>query len=149
MKEHPTVWHAADFTKATPETLGWEIMNHPPYDRDLSCSDFHLLGPKKVQLGWQKFQTDDEIKHCPEVAAQTFCATGISSFRGWWKKCVSVEEEYLEKEWEFGDLGTYILHVKKIKSRSTLNHPHNDFLLDKDYILFIVKDISTLHCMNR
>jgi hypothetical protein len=41
------------------------------------------------------------------------------------KKCVSESAEYLEKVWELGDSGMYILFVKiKVKSRSTWNHPN-------------------------
>jgi hypothetical protein len=38
-------------------------MKHPPYSSDLAPSDFHLFGPIKMQLGGQKFQTDDELDH--------------------------------------------------------------------------------------
>jgi hypothetical protein len=49
--------------KATLTTMGWEIMNHPPYSLDLVLSSFHLFGPMKVHLGGHKFQTEDELKH--------------------------------------------------------------------------------------
>jgi hypothetical protein len=48
-------------TKATLETLGWEIMNQPPYILVLESSDFYLFEPIKVQLEGQKYQTDDEL----------------------------------------------------------------------------------------
>jgi hypothetical protein len=63
--------------------VGWEIMNDPPYSADLVFHDFHLFGPMKVHLGGQKFQTDDELKHCAlnwlVSHAKTFYAAGISN----------------------------------------------------------------------
>jgi hypothetical protein len=50
----------ANLTKGT---VGKEIMNHPPFNPDLAPSDIHLFEPIKVQLGGQKFQTDDELDH--------------------------------------------------------------------------------------
>jgi hypothetical protein len=50
------------FTKVTVATVGLEIMNHPPYSPDFVPNDFHLVGPVKVNLGGQKFQTADELK---------------------------------------------------------------------------------------
>jgi histone-lysine N-methyltransferase SETMAR len=69
--------------KATLETVGWEIMIHPPYSPGLSSSNFHLFGLMKVHLEGQKFQNEDEMKHgvlswlCSQDKA--FCAVGISN----------------------------------------------------------------------
>jgi hypothetical protein len=43
-------------------TLGWEILDHPPYSPDLAPSDNHLFVPMKKHLGGQKFKTDYELK---------------------------------------------------------------------------------------
>jgi histone-lysine N-methyltransferase SETMAR len=56
----------ANLTQATLATMGWEIMNQPPYSPDLTPSDFHLFGPMKARLE----VTDDELKQCPELATQ-------------------------------------------------------------------------------
>jgi histone-lysine N-methyltransferase SETMAR len=53
--------HMANLTKLTLATMGWEIMTHPPQSRDLVPSDCHLVGPMKIHLGGQNFQTDDEL----------------------------------------------------------------------------------------
>jgi hypothetical protein len=50
--------------KAAHPAVGWKIMNHPTYSSDLAPSYFHLFGAMKVHIGGQKFQTDDELKHC-------------------------------------------------------------------------------------
>jgi hypothetical protein len=65
-------------------------MNHPPYNPDLSPSDFHLFGLMKVHPGRQKFHIQMQ---CPELALQSgynHYAAGISYLPGW-KKCVSVK----------------------------------------------------------
>jgi hypothetical protein len=77
---HP---HTANLMKATLATTGWEIMNLLP------CShDFHVVGPIKVHLEGQKFQSDDELK-C--VVLNRFCSqdkifhsTEISNLPGQW-----------------------------------------------------------------
>jgi hypothetical protein len=54
--------HTANLTKEALVTVGREIRNHPSYGPNLTSSDFHLFGPRKVQLGGQKFQIDAELK---------------------------------------------------------------------------------------
>jgi hypothetical protein len=56
---HP---HMENLTK---ETVGWEIMNHSPYSSDLIILWFSSVWANEGMdhLG-QKFQTDDELKHC-------------------------------------------------------------------------------------
>jgi hypothetical protein len=58
-------------------------MNHRPYNPDLTPSDFHLFGPMKVQLGGQKFQTEDELNHgvlnWPLSHNETFYAACINN----------------------------------------------------------------------
>jgi hypothetical protein len=55
--------HIADLTKVTLATVGWEIINHPLCTPDLAPSDFDLFGLVKVDLGGQKCQTADEVRH--------------------------------------------------------------------------------------
>jgi hypothetical protein len=43
--------------KTALESMGWEIMNHPPCSPDLAPSDIYLFESKKVHLG-QTFETD-------------------------------------------------------------------------------------------
>jgi histone-lysine N-methyltransferase SETMAR len=56
---HP---HTENLTKVTLVTMGWEIMNHPPYSPDLGPSDLHMFGLMKVHLEGQKLQTGDELR---------------------------------------------------------------------------------------
>jgi histone-lysine N-methyltransferase SETMAR len=74
------------FDEATLATMGWEIMNHPPYSPELAPSYFHLFGPIKVHLGGQKFQNDDGLKHSvlnlQGSQDETFHAVGIRNLPG-------------------------------------------------------------------
>jgi hypothetical protein len=38
-------------------TVGWAVMNHPLYSPDIAARDSHMLGPVKVLVERQKFQT--------------------------------------------------------------------------------------------
>jgi hypothetical protein len=42
------------------ETIGWIVLSHPPYSRDLVPSDFHLSGLLKDALRGRHFPDDDE-----------------------------------------------------------------------------------------
>jgi histone-lysine N-methyltransferase SETMAR len=56
---HP---HTANLMEVTMTTIGWEIMQHPPYSPEVDPRDFHwfrLL--MKMHLGGQRFRTDDEL----------------------------------------------------------------------------------------
>jgi hypothetical protein len=82
----------------------------------LTCSNFHLSGPMKVHLWWQNLQTDDELRHGVlnwlGIHDNTFYTAGNSSLQAWWKICVRVKVEYLDKEWELSDSGLYTIFVK-------------------------------------
>jgi hypothetical protein len=81
-------------TNVTKATMGWEIMNHHPYNPDSAPSDFNLFEPMKVHLGGQKFQTDDEFKcdvlNWLHTQDKTFYAAAISNSPGLQKKNVLV-----------------------------------------------------------
>jgi histone-lysine N-methyltransferase SETMAR len=77
-------------------------LNHHPYSLDLVPSDYHLFGPTKEQLEGQKFSADDSLKHGAlnwlHSQPTSFCAASIVALPWQWQKCVSVEGQYLEKE---------------------------------------------------
>ena len=39
----------------------WEQSDHPPYNPNMSPSDFHAFGPLKKHLEGQYFNMDDEL----------------------------------------------------------------------------------------
>jgi hypothetical protein len=50
---HPYATHLT----AALATLGWEILNHPPYSLYLAVNDYYLFGPLlKEHLGGQNFK---------------------------------------------------------------------------------------------
>jgi histone-lysine N-methyltransferase SETMAR len=87
--------HTENLAKAKLATMGWKVVTCSPYSLDLAPSDFHLFRPMKVDLGGQKFRTDDELKHGVlnwlHSHAKTFHATGVTNFPRQWKKYVSVK----------------------------------------------------------
>jgi hypothetical protein len=117
-----TCQYMANMTQVTLATMGWEITNQPPHSPHLAPTDFHLFGLKKIHLRGQKFQTDDacSIQNWLCSKDNIFYAAGISNLPGWWKKCVSLKEECLEKDWVWW---LWQIH-SSIKSGSTLNHLH-------------------------
>lgn len=48
------------------EYFGWDVLNHPPYDPDLTPSDFHLFSCIKIGLGGKHFD-NDEVKSAVKV----------------------------------------------------------------------------------
>jgi hypothetical protein len=116
VRDYPAVWQCSSIYSRL-ASLGWKIINHPPYSPGLTSSDFHLFGLVKVHLRGQKFQTDDELKYSVlnwlHSKGKTFYAVGISSMPGQWKKCVYVKGEYLEKGMRVDYSGMFILFVKK------------------------------------
>ena len=46
----------------TVDSLGLEVLPHPPYSTDLASSDYRLFVPMKKMLGGQKFASDVEVQ---------------------------------------------------------------------------------------
>jgi len=74
---------------------------HPPYSPDLAPSDYHLFGPMKKMLGWQKFASDTEVQ---SVVRQwrgqqpaSFFASGIQKLVDSRDKCLNELGRYVEK----------------------------------------------------
>jgi len=44
------------------DSLGLDVLPHPPYSPDLATSDYLLFGPMKKILGGQKFASDMEVQ---------------------------------------------------------------------------------------
>ena len=50
--------HIAIITKEAIQTLGWEVLPHPPYSPDLAPSDFHLFRSLSNALRGVSFNND-------------------------------------------------------------------------------------------
>jgi len=44
------------------DSLGLDVLPHPPYSPDLATSDYLLFGPMKKIVGGQKFASDMEVQ---------------------------------------------------------------------------------------
>jgi len=85
--------HTACLTLETVEQLGLDVLPHPPYSPDLAPSEYHLFGPMKKMLGWQKFASDTEVQ---SVVSQwlgqqpaSFFASGIEKLVDRCDKCLN------------------------------------------------------------
>ena len=54
--------HIAIMTKEAIQTLGWEVLPHPPYSPDLAPSDFHLFRSLSNALRGVSFNNDVELR---------------------------------------------------------------------------------------
>lgn len=93
--------HTANVTSSTITKLGWEVLVHPPYSPDLAPSDYHLFGPLKDHLGGTKFDTDEDVRNAVQkwlhTMPETFFSAGFRALPTWWKKCIEVQGDYVEK----------------------------------------------------
>jgi histone-lysine N-methyltransferase SETMAR len=102
--EQQNLWHMkkTGLTVMTLTTLGSKVMNHNPYSPDLAPSGFSLFGRLMEHLGGQKFNTRNELEHGDLnwllSQATYFYVAGISALPWRWKKCPTVERQYLGKE---------------------------------------------------
>jgi len=93
--------HTACLTLETVEQLGLDVLPHPPYSPDLAPSDYHLFGPMKKMLGWQKFASDTEVQ---SVISQwlgqqpaSFFASDIEKLVDRCDKCLNGLGRYVDK----------------------------------------------------
>jgi len=93
--------HSANQTTATLRSFKWEVLQHPPYNPDLSPSDFHLFGPLKHHLSGERFPDDDAVERavCAWFRQQPkeFYATGFQGLVKRWDKCLNLYGDYVEK----------------------------------------------------
>jgi len=84
------------------DSLGLEVLPHPPYSPDLATSDYLLFGPMKKMLGGQKFASDMEVQWavCQWLAQQPtsfFFAQSIHKLVDRWDKCLNNIGGYADK----------------------------------------------------
>ena len=80
--------------------LASEVLNHPPYARDLSPCDFFLFPRLKKMLSGNKYTSRSSLGNAIYQCLQHISKEDyLSAFRDWVKrlqKCVSVKGEYFE-----------------------------------------------------
>ena len=89
-----TVW-------VTVDSLGIQVLPHPPYSPDLAPSDYHRFAPLKKMLRGQKFASDMEVQWAirQRLAQQptSLFALGIHKLVERWDKCLNKLGWYVEK----------------------------------------------------
>lgn len=63
--------HTPQQTRETIDKMGWEVLPHPPYSLNLAPCDFHLFGPLKEALRWEKSQDNEVVKKICGKLVQT------------------------------------------------------------------------------
>ena len=78
----------------------FEVLPHPPYSPDLAPSHFHLFGPLKESLRGRKFNLDDDVQSAVHEwlrgQPQEFFSSGIQALVSRWRKCIELQEDYVE-----------------------------------------------------
>nr|CAD2209482.1 unnamed protein product [Meloidogyne enterolobii] len=93
--------HRANATRAhITETLGWEILPHPPYSPDIAPSDYHLFRSMKNHLREVRFQNDTQIKNwvtdfLEAKSATTFYQRGIQKLPRKWQEVIDNNGQYI------------------------------------------------------
>jgi len=76
----------------TMDSLGLEVLPHPPYSPDLAPSDYHHFDPMKKMLAGQKFVAGMEM----QWAIRQWLASGIHKLVERWDKCLNKFGGYVE-----------------------------------------------------
>ncbi|GBM97985.1 hypothetical protein AVEN_244077-1 [Araneus ventricosus] len=93
--------HKVVATQQLLEQFKWNVSDHLAYSPDLATSDFLLFPELKNCLGWQSFQTNEEIQsnfkaHLTSLVG-TFFEDGIGNLVHQYDKCLNLHGDYVEK----------------------------------------------------
>jgi histone-lysine N-methyltransferase SETMAR len=81
--------------------LHYELLEHPPYSPDLAPSDFCLFLKLKLFLADQRFSSNQEAIAAVERyfvdLMKNHYRDGIMTLGHHWNKCISLNEDYVEK----------------------------------------------------
>jgi histone-lysine N-methyltransferase SETMAR len=93
--------HTAALAQKKLAELYWTALEHPPYSPDLSLCDFFLFGPLKEVLGWERFNSNQQVKQfvCNwlKTRPSSFYDTGMKNLPLRWQKCIHKAGNYVEK----------------------------------------------------
>lgn len=91
--------HTSLKTKTKLKSLGWEVMQHPPYSPDLAPSDYHLFRSLQDNLDGKRFETVDDVqKYLVDFFAhqsQGFYGRGIMALPDRWQQIVDLDGQYI------------------------------------------------------
>lgn len=92
--------HASKLVKETLKSLGWDILQHPPYSPELAPSDYHLFASMGHALAEQHFSNFEEVEKWLNewfaAKGKQFFWQGIHNLPERWAKCVQADSQYFE-----------------------------------------------------
>ena len=84
------------------ERNGFELIPHPAYSPDLAPSDFFLFPNLKKDIRGLHFRSDEEVVTAVEEWVNgkdpDFFSSGLMALEHRWSKCITLEDNYIEKE---------------------------------------------------
>ena len=84
------------------ERNGYELKPHPPYSPDLAPSDFFLFPKLKKDIPGLHFRSDEKVVAAIEEWVNgkdpDFFSSGPMALEHRWSKCITLEDNYIEKE---------------------------------------------------
>ena len=93
--------HRANVMKAhITNTLGWEILPHPPYSPDIAPSDYHLFRSMKNHLRDIRFQNDTQVEEWVSnffeaKSTSNIYQRGIQKLPGKWQEVINNNGDYI------------------------------------------------------
>ena len=94
--------HTSYYVLSTIHNLRYELFRHPPYFPDLAPSDYYLFPFLKNYLKGRRYKDrsalDSSIHQCLDGLSKDDFTTAIQQLPERWRKCVSVDGRYFEKE---------------------------------------------------
>ena len=83
------------------DSLGYELLRRPPYSQDLALRDYYLFPNLKRWLKGKRFHTNEEVISVTETYFakfdKSYYSKGIKILENYWKKCNSLQGDYVEK----------------------------------------------------
>jgi histone-lysine N-methyltransferase SETMAR len=92
--------HTSNVVAAKLNTLGFQLVHHPPYSPDLAPSDYYLFPNLKKHLKGHRFEDISDVKHAAESwfqdQSKEFYLDGLEKLQQRCNKCISLRGEYVE-----------------------------------------------------
>ena len=84
------------------ERKGYELIPNPAYSPDLAPSDFILFQNLKKDIRGLHFRSEEEVVTVAEERVNgkgpDFFSSGLMALEHRWSKCITLEDNYIEKE---------------------------------------------------
>lgn len=92
--------HKSNIVAAKLNTLGFQLVHHPPYSPDLAPSDYFLFPNLKKHLKGQRFEDISDVTQAAESwfeeQPKEFFLSGLEKLKQRCKKCIELNGNYVE-----------------------------------------------------